>query len=84
MHVLGQEIHKNAPSQGPRLVSHLEASAGDQLQLISLGKPVAASQTRAYISPTSRSELVDSGMLVKLTKLAYQALAGYFQLLLCP
>ena len=39
VHVLGREIHKNAPSQVPvfLLVSHLEASAGDQLQLLSLG-----------------------------------------------
>ena len=38
-HVSGQEIHKNAPSQGPLLplVSHLKMSAGDQLQLLSLG-----------------------------------------------
>ena len=38
-HVLGGAIHKNAPSQGPvlPLVSLLQASAGDQLWLLSLG-----------------------------------------------
>ena len=46
-HVLGWEIHKNAPNQGPMLllVSHLKASSGDQLQLLSLGP----------VSPTSPS-----------------------------
>ena len=32
-----KEIHRNAPSQGPLLVSHLKALPGDQVQLLRLG-----------------------------------------------
>lgn len=43
-HVLGWKIHKNAPNQDPMLplLYHPEASAGDQLQWLSLGKLVTA------------------------------------------
>lgn len=39
VYVLGGKIHKNAPNHGPVLpqVSHLQASAGEQLWLLSLG-----------------------------------------------
>ena len=32
-----REMLRNAPSQGPLLVSHLKALAGDQVQLLRLG-----------------------------------------------
>ena len=37
--MLARETHENTPNQDPALplVSHLEASAGDQLQLLSPG-----------------------------------------------